>query len=183
MFAGDVILAGGNLGSAVTKLLASSDARLVVVERTENSLARVMGGLAAPGVHLGVPSADLRDPSACQALADQALQRFGRIDGLVHAVGSFAVAELAAADPIHWTGLFETNVITTLNICRAFVPVMRAAGRGSIVTIGAVGAYKTGKGMAAYAASKSAVLRLTESLAHELKADGVRAQLRPAQHH
>jgi NAD(P)-dependent dehydrogenase (short-subunit alcohol dehydrogenase family) len=103
MFAGDVILvtgAGGNLGSAVTKLLASSGARLVAVERTENSLARVMGGLAAPGVHLGVPGVDLRDPSSCQALAHQALQRFGRIDGLVHSVGSFAMAELAAADPI-----------------------------------------------------------------------------------
>ena len=71
--------------------------------------------------------------------------------------------------------LFKVNLITTLNMCRAVVPAMRAAGRGSIVTIGAAAALGRGKGMAAYAASKSAVLRLTESLADELKAHGVRA--------
>ena len=103
------------------------------------------------------------------------MQRFGRIDGLVHTVGTFAMADIDAADPAHWELLFEANLITTLNMCRAVVPAMRAAGRGSIVTVGSAAAARAGKGMAAYAASKSAVLRLTESLADELKAHGVRA--------
>ena len=174
----DVVIvtgAGGNLGSAVVDLLASRGARLVAMERTEEALARVLEGLAGPERHLGAPGVDLGDPAACQALAEQALQRFGRIDGLVHTVGTFAMADIEAADPAHWEQLFAANLTTTLNMCRAVVPVMRAAGRGCIVTIGSAAAARGGKGMAAYAASKSAVLRLTESLADELKAHGVRA--------
>ena len=167
--------AGGNLGTAVVELLAACGARLVVVERKESALDRIMAGLPDAGEHLGVPGVELRDPAACASLVDRAMQRFEHIDGLVHTVGSFAMAGIDAADSAHWTGLFEINVVTTLNMCRAVVPAMRAAGRGSIVTVGSAAAGRGGKGMAAYAAAKSAVLRLTESVADELKGDGVRA--------
>ncbi len=103
------------------------------------------------------------------------MRRFGRIDGLVHTVGAFAMAEVEAGDAAHWQRLFQANLFTTLNMCRAVMPAMRVAGRGSIVTVGSAAAARAGKGMAAYASTKSAVLRLTESVADELKADGVRA--------
>ena len=174
----DVVIvtgAGGNLGAAVVELLAARGARLVAINRTEKALARVLEGLAAPERHVSAPGVDLGDPAASQALAEQALQRFGRIDGMVHTVGTFGMADIDAADPTHWELLFKVNLITTLNMCRAVVATMRAAERGSIVTVGSAAAARAGKGMAAYAASKSAVLRLTESLADELKAHGVRA--------
>ena len=167
--------AGGNLGTAVVELLAACGTRLVVVERKQSALDRIMTGLGDAREHLGVPGIELRDPAACASLVDRALQRFERIDGLVHTVGGFAMAGIDAADPAHWTGLFEVNVVTTLNMCRAVVPTMRAVGRGSIVTVGSTAAGRGGKGMAAYAAAKSAVLRLTESMADELKGEGVRA--------
>ena len=135
----------------------------------------VLDALADPSRHLHAGGIDFLDPRACAALAEQAVHRFGRVDGLVNTVGTFAMAALEAADADHWELLFQVNLITTLNMCRAVVPAMRGAGRGSIVTIGAAAAARAGKPMAAYAAAKSAVLRLTESLADELKGDGVRA--------
>lgn len=166
--------AGGNLGSAVVQLLAGRGALLAAMERTDAALGRALSGLDAGRV-LAVPGIDLRDPAACRTLVDRTLQRFGRLDGLVHTVGGFAMADIDASDLAHWMGLLEVNLVTTLNLSRAVVPVMRASGRGSIVTIGSAAAARAGRGMAAYAAAKSAVLRLTESLADELKADGVRA--------
>jgi NAD(P)-dependent dehydrogenase (short-subunit alcohol dehydrogenase family) len=174
----DVVIvtgAGGNLGAAVVELLAARGSRLVAMDRTAPALERVLGDVPSPERHLPVPGVDLGDPAACAALVEQALARFGRIDGLVHTVGTFAMADIDLADPAHWQHLFAANLLTALNMCRAVVPAMRRAGHGGIVTIGAAGAARAGKGMAAYAAAKSAVLRLTESLADELKAQGVRA--------
>ena len=166
--------AGGNLGAAVVRLLAGRGARLVAMERTEAALARVADGLDPERV-LAEPGVDLGDPDACAGLVRRAVDRFGRVDGLVHTVGGFAMAEVLDGDPGHWERLLQANLFTALNVCRAVAPAMREAGRGSIVTVGAAGAARAGRGMAAYASAKSAVLRLTEALAAELKDAGVRA--------
>ena len=167
--------AAGHLGSAVLALLAMKGARLVAADRTASRLEEVMGALSDPSRHLHAGSIDFFDSRACAALAEEAVNRFGRVDGLVSTVGTFAMASLEAADADHWDLLYRVNVITTLNLCRAVVPAMRAAGRGSIVTIGAAAAARAGKSTGAYAAAKSAVLRLTESLADEFKGEGIRA--------
>jgi NAD(P)-dependent dehydrogenase (short-subunit alcohol dehydrogenase family) len=166
---------GGNLGAAVAELLAARGVPLVLVERTEANPTAAMDRLPGRERHLAMPGVDLTDAAAAGRVCAQALARFGRIDGLAHTVGGFAMADLDAADPAHWDRLYRANVLTTLNMIRAVVPSMRSAGRGSIVTVGATAAARAGKGMAAYAAAKSAVLRLTESAADELKGDGVRA--------
>jgi NAD(P)-dependent dehydrogenase (short-subunit alcohol dehydrogenase family) len=166
--------AGGNLGAAVVRLLAERGWRIVAMERTEAALARVVDGLD-PARVLAEPGVDLGDPDACAGLVRRAVERFGRVDGLVHTVGGFAMAEVAEGDLAHWERLLQANLFTALNVCRAVVPVMRTAGRGSIVTVGATAAARAGRGMAAYASAKSAVLRLTEALAAELKDAGVRA--------
>ncbi len=166
--------AAGNLGAAVARMLAGRGRRLVAMDRTQSSLDTVLAGLGESERHLGVAGVDLTDAAACKALVGQALERFGRIDGLVNTVGTFAMGDIDDADPAQWEFLFKVNLTTTLNMCRAVIPTMRAAGRGSIVNTAAGAALKAPKGMSAYAASKSAVLRLSESLADELKGDGVR---------
>ena len=178
MFKDEVVIvtgAAGNLGAAVVGVLAGRGAQLAAMDRTQAALDQVLAGLAEPTRHLGAAGIDLTDPVVCAALVERVLQRFGRVDGLVNTVGTFAMAGIDAADPAQWEFLFKVNLATTLNMCRATVPPMRAAGRGSIVNVGAGAGLKAPAGMSAYAASKSAVLRLTESLADELKAHGVRA--------
>lgn len=166
--------AAGNLGSAVVSLLASRGARLVAIGRTESAVENVLRKLEPADAHAVAVGIDLADAAACGAAAAATIERFGRIDGLVNVAGGFAMAGIDQADAAHWEGQFRLNLITALNMCRAVVPAMREAKSGSIVNIGSAGAAKGGSGMGAYAAAKSAVLRLTESLADELKGQGVR---------
>jgi NAD(P)-dependent dehydrogenase (short-subunit alcohol dehydrogenase family) len=161
--------AGGNAGSAATRLLAARGATIVAVDRT----ARTLVGALPGGPHLAEAGVDLTDAQECKALADRVLAATGRIDALVHTVGSFRAAPLAEADDALWDLMMAVNLKTTLNMARAVVPAMREAGHGAIVSIAAGAALKAPAGLAAYAASKSAVIRLTESLADELKADGI----------
>ncbi len=98
----------------------------------------------------------------------------GRLDGVGTTVGGFAMAKLADAGAEQWDAMFSLNVKTTWNIYRAAVPAMRAAGGGALVAIGSAAGLKGSGEMAAYSATKSAVMRLTESLADELRSDRIR---------
>ncbi|WP_419897548.1 SDR family oxidoreductase [Roseomonas sp. USHLN139] len=96
------------------------------------------------------------------------------LNGIAHTVGGFASAAAAEGGPDLWEQMYRLNVLTTLNIFRAALPPMCAAGRGSLLAIGAGAAVKAPSGLGAYAGAKSAVHRLVESFADELKADRIR---------
>ena len=102
------------------------------------------------------------------------MARFGRLDVLVHTVGAWR-----GGKPVHdtdladWDFLFNVNLRTTLLCCRAVVPQMLKQGRGRIITVASRDGLAGAAGYAAYSASKSAVLRLNESLADELKVSNI----------
>lgn len=164
--------AAGNLGRAVVAELARRPVRIVAIDREragiENALADAGDGHA---VHAGV---DLTDSAAVDGIVEATLKTFGRIDGVVHTVGGFAFAPIDASDAALFERMFRLNVITTVNVVRAAMAPMRAAGRGSIVAVAAGAAIKAPAGLAAYAAAKAGVLRLMESFADEAKAQAVR---------
>jgi NAD(P)-dependent dehydrogenase (short-subunit alcohol dehydrogenase family) len=105
---------------------------------------------------------------------DQAVQRFKRIDVLCNLAGAFRMGS-----PVHetadkdWNFLFDVNARTVLNTARAVVPLMLKAGGGKIVNVGAYAAQKGAAQMGAYIASKSAVIRLTETRAAELRSHNI----------
>ncbi|MGA3399963.1 MAG: SDR family NAD(P)-dependent oxidoreductase [Acetobacteraceae bacterium] len=176
MFTGKVIIvtgAAGNVGSALAALLASRGARVAAVDTARDRLAAVTAGLPGGG-HLALADHDLTDPAATEALVATVRQACGRLDGVGTTVGGFAMAKLADAGLEQWDTMFSLNVKTTWNIYRAAVPAIRAAGGGALVAIGSVAGLKASSEMAAYGASKSAVMRLTESLADELRPDRIR---------
>ena len=114
--------------------------------------------------------ADLTDPDG----AKRAVEEIGHIDVLANIAGGFAMGEsVAETSDETWDFMFNLNARTVLNMVRAVVPGMRDQGAGRIINIGARAALRGAGAMGAYCASKSVVLRLTESLADELKADGV----------
>lgn len=165
--------AAGNLGRAISTRLLAAGAQVIALDRP----GPVLDALAnLPGAdHLQtLPVADLTDEAATTAAIASVIARHGRIDGVAHTVGGFAMGGIAASGPALWEEMFRLNVLTTLNVLRAAAVPMQAAGRGSLVAVGAGAALRAPAGMAAYAASKSAVLRLVESLADELKATGIR---------
>lgn len=176
-FDGKVILvtgAAGNVGSALARVLAEQGARVAAADSVREPLQEVVDALPDPSRHVALPGYDLTHPADCVALILDVQQRCGRIDGVGTTVGGFAMAPLAEAGPDHWDAMFAVNVRTTWNLYRAVVPVLRKAGGGSLVGVGSAGGLRGGARMAAYAAAKSAVMRLTESLADELRADHIR---------
>jgi len=159
--------ASGNLGRALASAFAARNARLVLIDRQRDRLDALYGAEDARRLHL---SADLMNGDAVEAAAKATVDRFGRVDVLCNIAGGFRmgppVHETSDAD---WSFLFDINARTLLHAARAFVPRMLQGGGGKIVNVGAFAAQKGAAHMGAYVASKSAVIRLTESMAAELR--------------
>jgi NAD(P)-dependent dehydrogenase (short-subunit alcohol dehydrogenase family) len=166
--------AAGNLGSAVARAFLAAGAHLVLVDRAPDRLPALFPELTDSPDHYLATGIDLTDPDAAQALVRETVNRFGRIDVLVHTVGGYR-----GGQPVHetdwetWQFLFDLNVRTTWAVVRAVVPVMREQKAGRIILVGARTGVEGGKGTAAHSAVKSAVHRLTESLAAELRGTGI----------
>ena len=105
----------------------------------------------------------------------QALTRFKSIDVLANIAGGFTMGDsVADTSDDTWEFMMNLNVHTMLNLVRTVVPAMRLSGKGGkIINIGALGALQGAPLMGAYAAAKSVVIRTTESLAAELKQEGI----------
>ena len=102
------------------------------------------------------------------------IQSLGPFDGLINLAGGFAMGtESWDSSEDQWDVMFSLNVSTMRNAIKAAVPVLLEQQKGSVVNVGAYGA-REGQGlMGAYCASKSVVMRLTETLAEELKTKGI----------
>lgn len=164
--------AAGNLGQAVAAAFAQAGARRVLVDRATDHLAALYPEAGKDALLLN--GVDLGEEQPARKLVDDALQRFGRIDVLVNAVGGFSGGKPVHEDSLaNWEQMFRINLHTTLHACRAVIPVFLRQGAGSIVNVAARAALTGVPTLGAYCASKSAVIRLTESLAGELKDQGI----------
>jgi len=166
--------AAGNLGQAVARAFQAAGARLVLVDRAADRLPRLFPELAGSAEHFLATSVDLTDEEAVRAMVARALERLGRIDVLVNAAGGYRAGPPVHETPLQtWDFLLDLNARTVLIASRAIVPVMLEQESGKVVNIGARAALKGGRKAGAYSASKAAVVRLTESMAAELKKGGI----------
>ena len=150
----------GALGSVLAGRLAAEGYAVAAIDLQGR-------GAVPPGVDV-LDGVDLCDPE-CTA---KAFNRLGDLHGLVNAAGGFAWETLSEGALDTWDRMYAVNLRTAVNACRAALPKM---GRGAaIVNIGALASERAGAGMGAYAASKSGVMRLTQSLAAELRSKGIR---------
>lgn len=148
----------GALGAAVAARLAAAGARLACLDRAD----------ATPGPGLRLGGVDLADEPACRAAFSRVAAELGPLSGLVNVAGGFDMGALAETGPALWDRMYQANLRTALAATHAALPHFAASG-GRIVNIGAAAAARAGAAMGAYAASKSGVARLTESLAEELR--------------
>lgn len=164
--------AAGALGRAVTAHFAARGARLALLDRDGDALTALVREL--PDATALPLATNLLDAEAVAAAVDQTVDCYGGIETAVHLAGGFAmgeaVHETAAAS---WQRMLDLNVNTMLNSAAAVVPVMRAARHGYIVNVGAASALRGAAKMGAYIASKSALMRLTESMSAELREEGI----------
>lgn len=176
MFSNKVIIvtgAAGNVGSSLARLLASRRANVVAVDTDKHRLEAVVNSLEGSG-HLALAEYDLSSFAASATLISKVQSAYGRLDGVGTTVGGFAMAKLADAGLDLWDAMFSLNVKTTWNIYRTAVPAIRQTGGGALVGIGSAAGLRGSAEMAAYSATKSAVMRLTESLADEVRVDRIR---------
>jgi NAD(P)-dependent dehydrogenase (short-subunit alcohol dehydrogenase family) len=159
--------ASGNLGRALAGAFAAGGARLALLDRQRAHLDAAYGAEDARRLHV---ACDLLDAAQVEAATAAVMDRFGRIDVLCNIAGGFRMGP-----PVHETSdadlafMLDLNARTVLHTARSVVPRMLAAGGGRIVNVGAFAAQKGAANMGAYLAAKSAVIRLTESMAAELR--------------
>jgi NAD(P)-dependent dehydrogenase (short-subunit alcohol dehydrogenase family) len=163
--------AAGNLGRCVAASFHASGANLVLVDLRREALEQAFG--AEDERRLFAPI-DLLEQAQVNGAVKQAVDRFGRIDVLCNLAGGFRMGEAvhATADA-NWDFLFDLNARTLLHAVRAVVPGMIERGGGKIVNVGAFSAQRGLATMGAYCAAKSAVIRLTEAMAAELRENNI----------
>lgn len=129
-------------------------------------------GTRAPAAAAGL-RVDLLDTAAVRA----AFTAVVPVDALVCCAGGYSESPVHALEPAEWHRLFDLNATTALNAIAAVLPAMRERGRGAIVTVASGAAVAGEPDLAAYTASKAALLRLTETVAAENPALHVNAVL------
>lgn len=159
--------AAGALGQVVARHFGACGYRLLLVGRRQPEWDGESDAVSIGNV-------DLTLPEHAQEVVNQALAYFGQVDVVLNLAGAFACEELADSSLNTWNEVFASNVLTAVNMCQAVLPQFRDQQHGLIVNVGALSALQAVDGLGAYAASKAAVLRLTEALSAENKAFGVR---------
>ena len=173
--------AARGIGAAVARQLAHAGATVALVDLPDDQtqqLARELaaeitddGGAAiALGAHVDVPD-EMRQA------AEQAVERFGQIDGLVTCAGTtsrFAVDQL---EPDEWSRILKINLTGTYCSVKAVLPYMQRQRRGAIVLIGSAAIVAGSGGGVHYAASKAGLEGLCRGLTRELASQGIRTNL------
>jgi NAD(P)-dependent dehydrogenase (short-subunit alcohol dehydrogenase family) len=160
--------AAGNVGSAVASRFQDAGFQLVLLDRSFAELATTH-----PRPPLRLPL-DLEDESSVQLAVQDAMTRYGRIDVLCNIAGGFTMGEAVhESTDATWRAMLGTNLNSTLNPLRAVIPHMIAAGSGRVINVAAMAGLAGVARMSAYSASKSAVIRITESMSAELRRSGI----------
>lgn len=163
--------AAGNLGSAVARRFAAEGGSVALFahrqEKAEALLKELDGKHAAFGV-------DLTDREATKKAVAEASGTLGPPAVLCAIAGGFDMGTPVHEVPAEtWQKMMDLNLGTLLSALAAVTPGMIERGAGKIITVGANGARTGSKNMGPYAASKSAVMRVTESASAELKSHGI----------
>jgi|CXWL01.1.fsa_nt_gi NAD(P)-dependent dehydrogenase (short-subunit alcohol dehydrogenase family) len=171
-----VVVAGatGNLGAAIAGVLSRVGASLALADMNQQHLEALASRMeGAPP--LLIAGADVRTQEGCASIVDQTLARFGRIDALANTVGAFKMANVTDGAARDWRALMELNALSALLLSEAALPTMVSQGYGRIVHVAAGAAQRSFAGAGVYAASKAALMRITEAVSEEHKMHGVTA--------
>jgi 2-hydroxycyclohexanecarboxyl-CoA dehydrogenase len=168
---------GAGIGAATALLFCAEGAAVTLVDADPAALERTLDNVRrqVPAARLVGHRADVTDAGAAARVVEQALAAFGALDVLVNNAAMRNYAALIDVQPADWRAMVGVNLIGASNYCKAALPALRRAGRGSIVNVSSCYAVTGRKGMGIYDATKAAQLALTRTLAFEEAGHGVRA--------
>lgn len=167
---------GWGNGKAAAVAYARHGARVVAIDRHLDAAAATCALIRDEGGEALAVQADVTRWAEVQRSVQQAVERFGRVDVLHNNVGITSRGGPVETTEDVWDQVMAVNVKGMFLTCKAVLPLMEVQGRGAIVNIGALGGVRwTGYAYCAYAASKGAVNSLTQSVALQYAARGIRA--------
>jgi NAD(P)-dependent dehydrogenase (short-subunit alcohol dehydrogenase family) len=159
--------AGGALGHATTMTLVASGFTVVAVDRNKQALHEFPDSVRGE-------VADATDPAAAKSLADRIASEVGPPGVLVNTIGAFRPGDALTTTPETLQLMIDVNLGPALWLSQAVAPYMRQLGSGAIVHVAARPGLEPSGGMAAYGASKAALVHLTRILDIELRPHGIR---------
>ncbi|WP_147919164.1 SDR family NAD(P)-dependent oxidoreductase [Ruania zhangjianzhongii] len=176
-FNGQTVLvtgAGAGIGRATAERFAAHGAN-VVVNATAGSVRgrETVDRILATGGSATLATGNVEDEATCQAIVEEGLSAFGRLDVLVNNAGLVVAGTVETTQPSDMDKMLDVNIKGTILMARAALPALRRSG-GTIVNLGSVAALKGHLDRAVYAASKGAIVALTKSMATDHIAEGVR---------
>jgi NAD(P)-dependent dehydrogenase (short-subunit alcohol dehydrogenase family) len=162
--------AAQGIGNAIAKGLAAEGARIVVADlnRAEEAAEEFVDGIGL--------TVDVADEAQVERMAQEVVERFGRIDILVNNAGLYASLQMRPFTEIpvdEWRQVMDVNVLSMFLTTRAIVPRMREQGGGRIVNISSGTPFRGVPFLLHYVTSKGAIVALTRALARELGRDDV----------
>ncbi|HEX7022778.1 MAG TPA: glucose 1-dehydrogenase [Trueperaceae bacterium] len=175
-FAGQVALVTGGamgIGAAVASLLAQRGARIAILDRAEPEAHDTAGRINAAGGEALALTTDVRDNHSVREAVERITSRWGRLDLVCNNAGIQRYGTVETTDEPTWDDVLAINLKSIYLVGRHAIPHLRHA-RGSIVNLASVQAFATQRNVAAYTASKHAVVGLTRSMALDLAPDGIR---------
>ncbi|MBS0514322.1 MAG: SDR family oxidoreductase [Proteobacteria bacterium] len=158
--------AAGSLGAAIVRAALDAGAVVAAIDHASSF------ALDSKNLH-EFGGVDLSSSAATEETFNAVGEKLGGLDALVNVAGTFRWEKVEGGKLATWDLLFNVNLRTAVASCMAALPLLKQGQSGRIINIGAAGAVKAGAGMGAYAASKAGVFKLTESLAEELKDQGI----------
>jgi NAD(P)-dependent dehydrogenase (short-subunit alcohol dehydrogenase family) len=167
--------AGPGMGQALCRGAAAEGAKVVVSARSVDAIEAIVADIKAKGGDAIAVRCDVSKTEDCNAIAKAALDKWGRIDGMVHSayyhpdwsnLDAHSIDQLATA--------LDVIAVGGLRMAQAVIPTMRAQGSGSIVNISTLATRKPMPGEGGYAMAKAALNQLSRQLAVELGGTGIR---------
>jgi|SRR6516162_8652420 len=163
------------LGRATALALAQAGARVALVARRQDELVGLATEIESYGGGALVLPLDLAQGSEIMTISQRTIEAFGRIDVLVNAAGTDAPGPVVDLTLEQWDRVLNVNLRASFLLAKAVFPYMRQAGHGTIVNISSVAGKRGWANAAAYCASKFGLTELTQALAAEGSAHGIRA--------
>lgn len=166
--------AGRNIGRAIALALAHDGASVLVNARGNRAEAEAVAReIEAAGGRALAHVGDVADPAMVQAMADAAVNQFGRIDILVNNAALRREKSFAEMSYAEWREIMDVTLDGTFHCVKACLPALRKSGAGSIVNIGGLSAHTGARNRAHVVTAKAGIIGFTRALAHDLSDDGI----------
>ena len=165
--------AAAGIGLALSRALLKGGAKVLMSDSNAPALARAVESLSVYAAQIQQAAVDVSDAEAVQLLIDFAVARMDRIDFLFNNAGIAGMPPAADASLADWHRIVDVNLWGVIHGVQAAMPVMRRQHSGHIVNIASIAGLLPAPANVLYTTTKYAVVGLSESLRHELAADGV----------